>query len=64
MSNDDDFKAKIYYALVMRITPEQRQVILNFLENQGVRVCFQTTDFSPLRVVRTGSPERFMEAKS
>ncbi len=62
MTNGDDFKAKIYYALVMRLSQEQRQLVLNFLENQEVRVLYQTTDVAPLRIVRTGTPERFAEA--
>lgn len=32
-------------------------MVLNFLENQNVRVLYQTTDHAPLRVVRTGTPE-------
>ncbi len=62
MQNDDDFQAKNYGAFVLRLTQEQRQLILNFLENLGVRVLYQTTDVAPLRIVRTGSPERFAEA--
>jgi hypothetical protein len=64
MVNDDDsFKASIYWALVLRIPPDLRQAVLNYLENLGVRVLYQTTDqYSPLRVVRCGTPSNFMEA--
>jgi hypothetical protein len=61
MTNDDDFTAKIYGAFVVRLTQEQRQLILNFLENLGVRVLYMTTDLAPLRILRTGTPERFRE---
>jgi hypothetical protein len=63
MANDDDsFKAMTYWALVLRIPDSLRQTVLNFLENQNVRILYQTTNHSPLRIVRTGTPERFSEA--
>ena len=60
---NDEFTAMTYWALVLRIPVNQRQSVLNFLENLGVRVLFQTTDHSPLRVVRCGTPERFSESQ-
>ena len=55
-------ESMIYYGLVMRLSQEQRRIILNFLENQEVRVLDETIDPAPLRIVRTGTPERFAEA--
>mgnify|MGYP001047058534 FL=1 len=59
---NDEFKAMTYWALVLRIPVNQRQEVLNYLENLGVRVLYQTTDNSPLRVVRCGTPEKLWEA--
>jgi hypothetical protein len=61
-NDDDDFRAMAYWAIVLRLPLDQRQMVLNFLENLGARVLYQTTDASPLRVVRCGTPSRFMEA--
>jgi len=61
--NDDDvYKAMMYWALVLRIPDSLRQTVLNFLANQNIRILYQHSDVAPLRIVRTGSPERFTEA--
>lgn len=59
--NDDEFRASVYWGLVLRIPADLRQAVLNFLENQRVRILFQTRDYSPLRIVRTGDPQKFWE---
>jgi len=61
---NDEFTSMIYWAIVMRIAPKDRQAVLNFLQNLGVRILFQTTDHSPLRVIRCGTPEQFSESQA
>lgn len=61
--HNDDYRASVYWGLILRSPENLRQLVLNFLENQGIRVLYQTTDLVPLRVVRCGTPERFSESQ-
>jgi len=60
--NDDVYRSRNYYAFVLRCDNQERQSILNYLQNLGVRVLYQTSDVAPLRIVRTGTLEHFSEA--